>query len=101
MTVQNPILKVPEKIHSAGARGASIPLEMTMPLRRHLPDDARQLLEESGLEWDVRSGTRHFKITIEGRFIAIFPHAKPASRVKSRAHQNMLANIRRAIRSHQ
>src|SRR6186713_615117 len=101
MTVQTAIVKVPEKIHSAGARGASNPLEMTMPLRKHVPRDARQLLEASGVDWEVRSGSRHFKVFVGGRLVAILPHAKPASRVASRAHQNMLAQIKRAIRSDQ
>ncbi len=98
MTLQTAIVKSPEKIQFAQARGSRNSLGVTMPLRKHVPDDARQLLEASGVEWEVRSGSRHFKVFVGGRFVAILPHAKPASRIKSRAHQNMLAQIKRAIR---
>jgi hypothetical protein len=100
MTVQTAILKVPEKIQFAQAHWSRKSLGVTMTLRKHVPRDARQLLEASGVEWEVRSGSRHFKVFVGGRFVAILPHAKPASKIASRAHQNMLAQIKRAIRSH-
>ena len=101
MTLQTAILKSPEKILRAQAHWGENLWGMTMPSRKHVPPDARELLDESGVEWTVQSGSRHFKLIIDGKFAAIIPHSKPASRVASRAHRNMLAHIRRAIRRHQ
>jgi hypothetical protein len=99
MTVQSLIVKSPEKIQRGFLRSIEKPSGAAMPLRKHVPDEARELLDASGLDWTVRSGSRHFKVIIEGRFATIIPHSKPASRVKSRAHMNMLSHIRRTIRS--
>jgi len=90
-------LKSPEKIRGAFLRWGANPYGE--PMRRVLPDEVRELLDASGLPWTVVNGSRHFKVIVNGRFVAILPHSKPTSRVKSRAHLNMLAQLRRAIRS--
>jgi len=97
MTVQSLIVKVPEKIQRGFLRSIEKPSGVPMPLRKHVPDEARELLDASGLEWSVRSGSRHFKIIIEGKFSTIIPHSKP--RDAGRAHLNMISHIRRTIRS--
>jgi hypothetical protein len=101
MTLQTAIVKTPEKIQRAKARRSRKPLGEPMPLRKHVPDDVRQLLDASGVEWEVRSGSRHFKVVVGGKLVAILPHAKATARIASRAHQNMVAQIRRALRSQQ
>ena len=64
--------------------------------RRFVPDDVRKLLDESGVPWEIQGGTKHFKILLGGRMIAIVPLS--GARDKSRSARNFLAGVRRAIR---
>lgn len=69
-------------------------------MTRRLPDELRKVLSSSGLPWRIETGTRHFKLIVDGRFAAIIPKGKAARSTSSqRAGKNTVAQVRRVIRS--
>ena len=67
---------------------------------RRLPPDVELLLEASRLPWRLIEGKRHFKLIVGTKFCAILPKG-PVKRQTSHpghAQQNVVAQIRRAIR---
>jgi hypothetical protein len=68
-------------------------------MSRRLPDELRKVLASSGLPWHIDTGTRHFKLIINGRFAAIIPKGKAARSTSSqRAGKNTVAQVRRVIK---
>lgn len=61
-----------------------------------MPRDVEQMLEASGLQWEVQPGRRHDRLLIQGRMVQILCHGH--RREHGRAWDNMRARIRRAIR---
>ena len=58
------------------------------------------MLNASGLPWRLDNGKRHIKLIVGERFTTILPKAKLHSSANSpgKAHQNVLAQVRRTIR---
>jgi len=54
----------------------------------------KRALNETGLDWEIRSGTNHFKIFIEGRMATIAPHG--SRRDCDRHLTNQICQVRRA-----
>jgi hypothetical protein len=63
-----------------------------------LPDEMANALKASGLPWRVATGSRHYKVIVGGKFVAILPKSPTARNYHGPGHRNALANIRRAIR---
>jgi hypothetical protein len=62
-------------------------------------DEVMELLKTSGAPWEIRQGKRHKKIIVNGRLVGILPNAGGShSYGGSRAHKNMLSQVRRAIK---
>lgn len=57
----------------------------------------KQALEETGLPWSVEDGSKHQKIRLNGKLVAIFPYGKKTE-ASPYATNNTIANIRRAAR---
>lgn len=57
----------------------------------------RAVLDDSGLPYAIEKGAKHHKVIIAGRFATILPMGSGVDDSGTR-HQNMLANVRRAIR---
>ena len=75
---------------------------MSVPRPPRLPDDLREMLESSRLPWQIVIGKRHYKLLIRDRLVAILPKSsRPSSGagIGIRAHKNLLANVRRAIKA--
>ena len=66
-----------------------------------LPSDLRAMLDASGVPWQLKQGGRHVKVYVNGRFVAILPNGGTRSSAENpgRAHLNIRAAIKRAIRS--
>jgi len=66
---------------------------------RRIPDELKDMLNESGVDWRLEIGTRHMKVMIGGRLAAILPKGKAVNQIgySNRSHKNMLAQVRRAI----
>lgn len=58
----------------------------------------RELLDASGRPWSVDCGAKHGKLRLEGRLIAIVPRSLRRAE-DGPAAQNLLACVRRALRS--
>lgn len=65
---------------------------------RVLPPEMLAALEATGLPWALEQGSRHRKLRVAGRFIAILPSGK--CHANDRATRNVIAHIRRAARNH-
>lgn len=63
-----------------------------------LHPDVRELLDGSGLDWELVDGGRHLKLRVGGRLVQVLPKGKTALRPDRRAHLNCLTSIRRALR---
>ena len=63
-----------------------------------LPSDMRRLLEESEVDWRIETGTRHFKLIVNGEFVTILPKSSKVRNSTWRAHLNAMSHIKRAIR---
>jgi hypothetical protein len=61
------------------------------------PDDLIALLKGSGLPWRIDNGGKHYKIMLAGHLAAILP--RNGGWPEGRAHKNMIAQIRRALRA--
>lgn len=63
-----------------------------------IPNDLEQLLNQSGLAWELRSGGRHHKLIVGGKLATVLPLSSPRRQQPGRAHQNILARVRQVIR---
>lgn len=66
-----------------------------MNIKRTHPE-VYEALEQTGLDWEVKPGGRHWKIVLGGRLTGILPRGS-GSRQKShlRAMKNVVSQIRR------
>lgn len=66
---------------------------------KRLPDDTVELLNESGLTWQLRPGKKHYKLVVGGRLAQVIP-LNPAngSRPKRRNHDAVMTSLRRLIK---
>lgn len=58
----------------------------------------RQALDDTGLPWTIESGSKHFKVRLDGRLVAIYPQGT-VREASPNDVRNTVANIRRAARS--
>jgi hypothetical protein len=63
-----------------------------------VPSDLRQVLDGSGLPWRIEHGTRHYKVRLADRLVAILPHSKSHRDYIGRADKNAVARVRRFLR---
>jgi hypothetical protein len=63
-----------------------------------MPNDLQRLLDESPVPYRIEIGTRHYKLIVGNRMATILPKSKKARAGTYRAHKNVMANVRRAIR---
>jgi hypothetical protein len=61
-----------------------------------LPRRVRSALEATGLPWSLETGSKHYKIRMNGRFVCIAPFNGGSEH--DRATRNIIAQIRRAAR---
>lgn len=54
----------------------------------------KQVLDDTGLQYEVRQGSKHRKIFLSGRLIDILPRGKGYDQIA----RNVIANIRRQAR---
>jgi hypothetical protein len=57
----------------------------------------KKTLNDTGLPWEVETGSKHFKVRLQGRLVGIFPHGKRTDG-SQHANANLLANIKRLAR---
>lgn len=62
-----------------------------------IPKPLRAVLEEAGLPWTARDGSRHIHILIDGALVAVIPRGRFETR--GRAMRNVIAQVRRAARA--
>jgi hypothetical protein len=56
-------------------------------------------LDASGVEYEIKNGARHTKIYVRGKLVGILPRRKSSNQTRNqRAHLNVRAQIRRAIK---
>lgn len=64
-----------------------------------IPREITDAMEETGLPWSIVMGKRHRKLMLGGRLVTVIPTYFSKHSVaggNTRAHKNVLANIRRA-----
>lgn len=64
--------------------------------KSQLPHLLLEVLEDSGLDWSIEAGGKHFKIYVEGHLAGILPRGHHSSRDK-RALLNTRSQIRRLV----
>ena len=57
----------------------------------------RPLLEQTGLPWEIRQGTKHNKVFISGQLVTVFP-GPDRQNSNVRAQRNVEAAIKRFAR---
>jgi hypothetical protein len=57
----------------------------------------KQALNETGLPWEVETGSKHYKVRLGGRLAGVYPHGKKTEG-SQHANANLLANIKRLAR---
>ncbi len=62
-----------------------------------IPQEALDLLEESGLSWEIEMGSKHFKVKVEGHLAAIYPKIAPTQGKNNRGDKNVVSAIRHKI----
>jgi len=62
-----------------------------------LPDELREVLDKTGLPWEVEVGKKHNKVKLAGRLVAVYPHGKAQERYR-RALLNTITQVRRTAR---
>lgn len=63
-----------------------------------LHPEVLELLEASGLKWELRDGRKHHKLVVAGRLVQVIPRGRTAVQPKCRQHLNCMAALRRALR---
>jgi hypothetical protein len=64
---------------------------------RRIPPVLRELLDETGLPWELERGSRHWHVRLAGRRISVVPTTLKLDR-GGRCFENMAAQIRRSAR---
>ena len=41
-----------------------------------IPPKLEEALHKTGLPWEVEYGTKHYKVNMGGKLVAVFPHGK-------------------------
>ena len=62
-----------------------------------LPERLREALDNTGLPWKVEDGSKHYKVKLCGRLVAVFPLGKKRDADK-RALLNTITQVRLAAR---
>jgi len=62
-----------------------------------LPDELREALDNTGLPWAVKLGTKHNKVTLCGRLVAVFPRGR-RQEADRRVVLNTISQVRNAAR---
>lgn len=71
-----------------------------MPSRKKTYKVIYKALEETGLPWTEKTGSKHHKLYLDGHLIGILPHGKnTANEASMRMNKNIVARIRRAAES--
>lgn len=65
-----------------------------------MPNELREALEKTGLPWRSEEGTKHYKIKLAGRLVAIYPKGKKRE-ANLRVLLNTISQVRRAAREFQ
>jgi hypothetical protein len=63
-----------------------------------LPETVQATLERSGVPWEVRNGTRHLKLFIRGKMVAVLPRLHGRTKAWQNHTGNLEASVRRALR---
>lgn len=64
-----------------------------------LPQELLVILRSSGHPWRIEEGTKHHKIILAGKMVAICPKGSRSNRNSpGRAFQNIRAQLRRAVK---
>lgn len=69
-----------------------------MSKHNRLHPELVELLEASGLEWELELGTKHHKLRVQGRLVQVIPRGRTAVQPRCRQHLNCMASVRRALR---
>ena len=62
-----------------------------------LPSELREALDKTGLPWDVELGSKHNKVKLCGRLVAVFPRGGKQEQDK-RSLLNTISQVRNAAR---
>ena len=62
-----------------------------------MPERLREALENTGLPWEVEDGSKHYKVKLCGRLVAVYPLGKARDHNK-RALLNTITQVRLAAR---
>lgn len=65
--------------------------------RLKIDSDLEELLDASGIVWELRPGSRHTKLFVAGRFVQVIPRDRGHD--NWHAKRNAEAAVRRAIRA--
>lgn len=68
---------------------------MSTPLRRRLDRRIVDLLEEFDVSWEVRRGSKHNHLLVDGKMVAVLPRSR---RDAGMTQKNVLAAILRAVK---
>lgn len=61
--------------------------------------EIEEMLKTSGRSWEVRQGSRHNLLYIEGRMVTIFPKSQKRRLESHQRAKNNRAEVKRALRS--
>jgi hypothetical protein len=67
-------------------------------MNREITKRVEAILDETGLEWTIENGKKHKKIFLGGRFIGCLSQGSKVPGFRS--VDNIISNIRRAVRQH-
>jgi len=62
-----------------------------------IPALLQAALEETGMPWEVEAGSKHHKVKLAGRLVAVYPRGK-AKEAGKRPLLNTISQVRRAAR---
>jgi hypothetical protein len=63
-----------------------------------IPPKLEEALHKTGLPWEVEYGAKHYKVSMGGKLVAVFPHGKGKWDSDKRAILNTVTQVRRAAR---
>ncbi|MDX5370361.1 MAG: hypothetical protein LPL29_13395 [Alphaproteobacteria bacterium] len=66
--------------------------------RRLLPKNVVRDIDRSGLDVEIKGGSRHWKLYIAGKFVCVIPRAPGAMQTPGPSLANMTAEIKRKLR---
>jgi hypothetical protein len=62
-----------------------------------LPFELREALDKTGLPWEIELGSKHHKVKLCGKLVAVFPRGKKHEAEK-RSLLNTISQVRNAAR---